>query len=298
MIFRNKSDDLDVITRNKAMLVAKGYNQEEGIDYDETFAPIARLEAVRLLLSFACMNGFRLFHMDVKSTSLNGIVNEEIFVSQPPGFEDHQYPNHVYKLKKALYGLKQATRQWYERLSCFLLCHQYERGKIYKTLFIKESDSTVILVQIYVDDIIFGSSNEKLCEDFVKAMQGEFEMSMIGELSFFLGLQIKQSKEGIFLCQSKYCNDILKKFEIESYKDATTPMSTNCYISADEVGTVVDQTKYRGLIGSLLYLTASRPDIIFVVCLYTRFQSSSKESHLKVAKRILKYLKGTTSVGL
>ena len=121
---------------------------------------------------------------------------------------------------------------------------------------------------------------------------------MMGELSFFLGLQIKQSKEGIFLCQSKYCKDILKKFAMESYKAATTPMSTNCYLSVDEAGTVVDQTKYRGLITFLQYLTASRPDIIFVVCLYTRFQSSSKESHLKVAKRILKYLKGTTSVGL
>jgi len=122
-VFRNKSDDSGVITRNKARLVAKGYNQEEGIDYDETFAPVARLEAVRLLLAFACMNGFKLFQMNMKSAFLNAIVNEEIFVSQPPGFEDHQYPHHVYKLKKALYGLKQAPRQWYEMLSCFLLSH-------------------------------------------------------------------------------------------------------------------------------------------------------------------------------
>jgi len=121
-------------------------NQEEGIDYDETFTPVARLEAVRLLLDFACMNGFKLFQMDVKSTFLNGFVNEEIYVSQPPGFEDHQFLNHVYKLKKALYGLKQAPRQWYERLSCFLLSHQYERGKIDKTLFIKKSNSAVIFV--------------------------------------------------------------------------------------------------------------------------------------------------------
>ena len=258
-VFRNKSDDSGVITRNKARLVAKGYNQEEGIDYDETFAPVARLEAVRLLLAFACMNGFKLFHMDAKSAFLNGFVNEEIFVSQPPRFEDHQYPNSVYKLKKVLYGLKQAPREWYERVSCFLLSHQYERGKIDKTLFIKKSDSAVILVQIYVDDIIFGSSNEKLCE--------EFEMSMMGELSFFLGLQIKQSKEGIYVCQSKYCNDILKKFEMESCKAATTHMSTNCYLSADEARLEVDQTKYMGLIASLLYLTANRPDIMFVVCL-------------------------------
>jgi len=234
----------------------------------------------------------------VNSAFLNGIVNEEIFVSQPPEFEAHLHPNHAYKLKKALYGLKQAPRKWYERLSSFLLSHHYERGKIDTTLFIKKSNSAVILVQIYVDDIIFYFSNDKLCEEFVTTTQGEFEMSMMGELSFFLGLQIKQSKEGIFLCQSKYCKDILKKFEMESCKGATTPMSTNYYLSADEAGTTMDQTKYRGLIGSLLHLTASRPDIMFVVCLCARFQSSPRESHLKAAKRIQKYLKATTSVGL
>jgi len=228
-VFRNKSDDSGIITRNKARLVAKGYNQVEGIDYDETFAPVARLEAVRLLLVFACMSGFKLFQMDVKSAFLNGFVYEEIYVSQPPGFEDHKYPEHVYKLKKALYGLKQAPRQWYERLSHFLLSHEYERGKVEKTLFIKKAGYDIILEQIYVDDIVFGSSNAKLCEDFVKAMKGEFEMSMMGGLSFFLDLQVKQSREGIFVCQSKYCKDILKKFEMEACKAATTPMSTNYY---------------------------------------------------------------------
>ena len=135
-VFKIKLDEVGVITRNKVRLVAKGYNQEEGIDYDETFAPVAKLEVVRLLLAFACMNGFKLFQMDVKSDFLNGFINEEVYVSQPPSFEDHQNPNHVYKLKKALYGLKQAPRQWYERLNNFLLSHDYERGKIGKTLFI------------------------------------------------------------------------------------------------------------------------------------------------------------------
>jgi len=165
-------------------------------------------------------------------------------------------------------------------------------------LFIKKAGTNIILVQIYVDDIVFGSSNVKLCEDFVKAMQGEFEMSMMGELSFFLGLQVKQSKEGIFICQSKYCKAILKKFEMEACKVAATQMSTNCYLEADGAGPEVNQTMYMGLIGSLLYLTASRPDIMFVVCLSARFKSYPKESHLKAAKRILKYLKGTISMGL
>jgi len=139
-----------------------------------------------------------------------------------------------------------------------------------KTLFIKKANSEIILVQIYVDDIIFCATKDSLCEEFVATMQGEFEMSMMGELSFFLGLQVKQSKDGIFLRQSKYCKEILKKFEMESWKEASTPMPSSCYMDADVTGKGVDQTKYRDLIGSLLYLTISRPDIMLVVCLCAR----------------------------
>jgi len=167
-----------------------------------------------------------------------------------------------------------------------------------KTLFSKKSNAEVILVQIYVDDIIFGATQDSLCEEFVAAMKGEFEMSMMGELTFFLGLQVKQTKDGIFLCQSKYCKEILNKFEMESCKEASTLMPSSCYMDADATGKNVDRTKYRGLIGSLLYLTASRPDIMFAVCLCARYQPNPKESHFKAAKRILKYLKGTSYVGL
>ena len=178
------------------------------------------------------------------------------------------------------------------------MSHGYEIGKIDKTLFIKKSKFVIILVQIYVDDIIFGATNDYLCEEFVAVMQGEFETSMMGELSFFLGLQVKQLKDDIFLIQTMYCKEILQKFEMENCKDASTPMSTSCYMDDDLTGTTVDQTKFRGLIGSLIYLTAIRSDIMFAVCLCSRFQSNPKESHFKAAKRILKYLKGTTSVGL
>jgi len=151
---------------------------------------------------------------------------------------------------------------------------------------------------VYVDDIIFGSTNELLCQEFVLDMQREFEMSMMGELNYFLGLQIKQLQNDTFLNKSKYCRNVLKKFEMDSCKEASTPIPTSCYLDADEDGTAVDQTKFRGLIGSLLYLTASRPDITFVVCMYARFQANPKESHFNAAKRILKYFKGTTTVGL
>ena len=164
-----------MITRNKARLVSKGYNQEEGIDYDETYASVARLEAVRLLLAFSCIKGFKLFQMDVKSAFLNGYINEEVFVSQPPGFEDHQHPEYVFKLKKALYRLKQAPRQWYERLSDCLTSQSYDRGTSVKTLFIKKKGDDTILVQVYVDDIIFGSNNEELYETFVEIMKSDFK---------------------------------------------------------------------------------------------------------------------------
>ena len=170
-------DEHGVITRNKARLVAKGYNQEEGIDYDETYAPVAQLEAVRLLLAFSCIKGFKLFQMDVKSSFLNCYINEEVFVSQPPGFEDHQHPGHVFKLKKAL-----------TRLSDFFISQGYDRGTSDKTLFIKKKGDETILVQVYVDDNIFGSDNGELCETFVEIITSEFEMSMMGELNYFLVL--------------------------------------------------------------------------------------------------------------
>ena len=251
-------DEHGVITRNKARLVAKGYNQEEGIDYDETYAPMARLEAVRLLLAFSCIKGFKLFQMDVKSTFLNGYINEEVFVSQAPGFEDHQHPEYVFKLKKALYGLKQAPRQWYERLSVFLTSQGYDIGTYDNTLFTKRKGEDIILVQVYVDDIIFESTNEELCETFVEIMKSEFEISMMGVLNYFLGLQVKQLKDDIFLNQAKYCKDLLRKFEMDKCKSISTPFSTSCHLDHDMVGNPVDETKYRGLIRPLLYLTASR----------------------------------------
>ena len=297
-VYRNKVDEHGVIVRNKARLVAQGYNQEEGIDYEETFAPVARLESIRMLLAFACHKNFILYQMDVKSAFLNGYIMEEVYVSQPPGFQNHKYPNHVYKLKKALYGLKQAPRAWYERLSTFLISNGFSMGKADNTLFIKRKSKDIIIVQIYVDDIIFGATNDALCEEFSKCMHSEFEMSMMGELNFFLGLQIKQQKDGIFIGQTKYIKDLLQKFDLANAKSMNTPMSTSIKMDKDESGKNVDITKYRGMIGSLLYLTASRPDILFSVGLCARYQSCPKESHLSAVKRIFRYLIGTMNLGL
>ena len=297
-IFKNKVDEFGTVTRNKARLVAQGYNQQEGIDFDQTYAPVARLESIRMLLAYACYKKIKLHQMDVKSAFLNGFLEEEVYVKQPPGFEHEQHPDYVYKLKKALYGLKQAPRAWYKRLSKFLIKNGFIRGKIDPTLFTKQNGNDILIVQIYVDDIIFGSTNDSMCEWFSKCMSSEFDMSMMGELNYFLGLQIKQSKDGIYVHQSKYVKNLLTRFGFDNVKPKSTPMNQNSKLTSDEKGKDVDIKKYRGMIGSLLYLTASRPDIMYSVCVCARFQAKPKESHLNAVKRIFRYLSGTINLGL
>ncbi|KAK6124609.1 hypothetical protein DH2020_041650 [Rehmannia glutinosa] len=297
-VFRNKMNEEGSVVRNKARLVAKGYFQEEGIDFDETSAPVARLEAIRMFLAYAAHKNFIVYQMDVKSAFLNGLLEEEVYVEQPPGFEQKTLGYKVYKLKKTLYGLKQAPRAWYDTLSQFLTDNGFTKGKVDKTLFRIQDGESILLVKIYVDDIIFGSTNKEMCDKFSNLMQGKFEMSMMGELTFFLGLQLKQLKDGTFISQTKYTRDLMKKFGMEEKSSVKIPMNTSVKMDMDADGKAVDQTRYRALIGSLLYLTASRPDITFAEGVCARFQSTPKESHMTAAKRILRYLKGCQEVGL
>ncbi|GJZ78821.1 putative ribonuclease H-like domain-containing protein, partial [Tanacetum coccineum] len=269
-VYRNKKDERGIVVRNKARLVAQGYTQEEGIDYDEVFAPIAIIEAIRLFLAYASFMGFIVYQMDVKSAFIYGTIKEEVYVCQPPGFEDPQFPDKFYKVEKALYGLHQAPRAWYETLSTYLLENGFRRGTIDKTLFIKKDKGDILLVQ----------------------------MSSMGELTFFLGLQVKQKDDGIFISQDKYVADILKKFDFVTMKTASTPIETNKALLKDEEAEDVDVHLYRSMIGSLMYLTASRPDIMFAVCACARFQVTPKVSHLHVVKRIFRYLKGQPKLGL
>ncbi|GJU12752.1 putative ribonuclease H-like domain-containing protein [Tanacetum coccineum] len=258
-VYRNKKDERGIVVRNKARLVAQGYKQEEGIDYDEVFAPVARIEAIRLFLAYASFMNFLVYQMDVKSAFLYGTIEEEVYVSQPPGFVDPEFPEKVYKVEKALYGLHQAPRAWYETLSTYLLDNGFYRGQIDKTLF---------------------------------------QMSSKGEFTFFLGLQVKQKEDGIFISQDKYVGEILKKFGFSSIRTASTPMETNKALTKDEDGEDVDVHLYRSMIGSLMFLTSSRPDIMFSVCACSRFQVQPKVSHLNAVKRIFRYLKGRPNLGL
>ncbi|GJT82758.1 putative ribonuclease H-like domain-containing protein [Tanacetum coccineum] len=249
-VYKNKKDKRGIVVRNKARLVAQGYTQEEGIEYDEVFALVARIEAIRLFLAYASFMNFVVYQMDVKSAFLYGKIEEEVYACQPLGFEDPEFPDRVYKVEKALYGLHQALKAWYETLSTYLLENGFRRGIIDKTLFIKKVKGDILLVQIYVDDIIFGSTKKELCTEFEKLMHKKFQMSSMGELTFFLGLQVMQKEDEIFISQDK------------------------------------------SMIGSLMYLTASRPDIMFAVCACARFQVTPKVSHLHAVKRIFRYLKG------
>ncbi|GJY34666.1 putative ribonuclease H-like domain-containing protein [Tanacetum coccineum] len=271
-----------IVIRNKARLVAQGHTQEEGIDYDEVFAPVARIEAIRIFLAYASYMGFMVYQMDVKSAFLYGQIEEEVYVCQPPGFEDPDHPNKVYKVVKALYGLHQAPRAWYDTLANYLLCNGFERGKIDQTLFIKRYKGHILLVQIYVDDIIFGSTKKELCDEFEKLMKDKFQMSSMGELTFFLGLQVQQKKKGIFISQDKYVHEILRKFNYSDVKSASTPTDLEKPLVQDGDAADVDEHLYRSMIGSLMYLTASRPDIMFAVCACARSIRILRDSPLEL----------------
>ncbi|GKD14786.1 retrovirus-related pol polyprotein from transposon TNT 1-94 [Tanacetum coccineum] len=297
-IYKVKLDEMGGILKNKARLVARGYRQEEGIDFEESFAPVARLDAIRIFLAYAAHMNMVVYQMDVKTAFLNGILREEVYVSQPDGFVDQDNPNHVYKLKKALYGLKQAPRAWYDLLSKFLLSQEFSKGTVDPTLFIRRQGKDLLLVQIYVDDIIFASTTPELCDQFSKIMCSQFKMSMMGKISFFLGLQISQSPRGIFINQSKYALESLKKYGMESSDPVDTPMVEKSKLDEDTQGKAVDPTHYRGMIGTLMYLIASRPDLTFAVCMCARYQAKPTEKHLHAVKRIFKYLRGTVNRGL
>jgi hypothetical protein len=206
----------------------------------------------------------------VNSAFLNGKINELIYVEQQPGFEDSKKSNHVYKLSKALYGLKEAPHAWHERLRDFLVSKGFKVRKVDTTLFNKKIGDDLFICQIYVDDIIFSSTNQEFCEEFGDMMSQEFEMSMIGELSFFLGLQVKQTKDETFICQSKYVNDLLKRFGMDNSKPIKTHMATNAHLDLDEGDNPIDLKLYRSMIDSLIYLTVSRPDIMFSIYMCAR----------------------------
>jgi hypothetical protein len=243
----NKEGENGEVVRNKSRSVAQGYSQKEGIDYEEKFAPVVRLEAIRILLAFSMAKGFKLYQMGVKSAFLNGFLEEEVYVKQPLGFESDEFPHKVYRLRKVLYVLKHAPHAWYGRLRGFLFSKGFEMGKVDKTLFLLRQGDDIQIVHVYVDDIVFGGLSHSSVARFAEDMSKEFEMSMMGELQFFLELQIKQAKEGTFGYQAKYTKAILKKFQMDDSKPMSISMITTTSLYADEDREPVDQKEYRSV---------------------------------------------------
>nr|GEW97105.1 opie2 pol protein [Tanacetum cinerariifolium] len=262
-IYKVKLDELGGIVKNKARLVARGYHQEEGIDFEESFGSVARLEAIRIFLAFDAHMNMVVYQMDVKTAFLNGNLWEKVYVSQSDGFVDLDNP-----------------------ITC----------SVDHTLFIYRDGKELLLVQIYVDDIIFAASTPELCDLFAKIMCSKFKMSMMGKISFFLRLHISQCPRGIFINQSKYALESLKKYGFDSCDPVDTPMVEKSKLGEHKEGKIVDPSHYRGMIGTL-YLIASRPDLQFAICMCARYQARHTEKHLHAVKRIFRYLKGTVNQG-
>lgn len=284
------------IERYKARLVAKGYTQEYGIDYEETFAPVARLTSVRSLLAIAAARQWELFQMDVKNAFLYGDLEEEVYMKPPPGIS-HE-PNKVCKLRRALYGLKQAPRAWFSKFSATVEELGFVSSPYDTALFIRKTANGTIFLLLYVDDMIITGDVFFGIDDLKQSLCHTFEMKDLGHLSYFLGLEVNSTKDGYHLSQAKYASDIISKAGLTDSKIASTPLEYNTHLSPSEGKLLEDPARYRQLVGSLIYLTATRPDISYAVHLVSQFMAAPCSTHFAAVLRILRYVKGTLFHGL
>eukprot|EP00253_Pinus_taeda_P028608 PITA_28608 len=245
------------------------------------------METVRVVVVIVAQHKWRVYQMDVKSTFLNGVMKEEVYVTQPPGYEIEGKEDKVYRLKKALYGLKQAPHAWYNRIDAYLLENGFNKCDGEPTLYIKESEDKILIVILYVDDLIFTGSDDFHIVDFKQVMKSEFEMTDLGLLRHFLGIEVKQTKNGIFIFQAKYVARILERFKTQNNKSARTLTVIGLKLSKEDCSSNVNPTLYKSMIGCLMYLTANRQDIMYAVNLVSRFMETSKETHWQAAKRIM-----------
>ena len=297
-VFKVKRDEKGAIVRHKARLVVKGYAQKQGVDFDEVYAPVARMEAIRLLLALAAHEAWEVHHMDVKSAFLNGELQEEVYVQQPPGFTDMGNQNKVFKLHKALYGLHQAPRAWNQKLDSNLVALGFQKNTSEHAIYCKGVGTERLVVGVYVDDLVITGSSAGLIAEFKEEMTQLFEMSDLGLLHYYLGIEVKQIKDGISLCQRAYAMKILEKAGMKGCNPCQTPMVTRLKLSKKSEKPTVDATKYRSLVGSLRYLVHTRPDLAFSVGYVSRFMEEPHEEHMAAVKQILRYVAGTLNRGL
>ncbi|CAJ2634633.1 unnamed protein product [Trifolium pratense] len=298
-VYKVKQNPEGQVVKYKARLVAKGFLQKQGLDYDEVFSPVARHETIRLVIALACSRRWPLFHLDVKSAFLNGPLEEDVYVKQPPGFELKGKEDKVLKLNKALYGLKQAPRAWNKRIDQFFVVQGFVKCSVEYGVYVKHSDNKhILIICLYVDDLLVTGSSLAEIEDFKSQMKSEFEMTDLGKLTYFLGMELLYTAKGVILHQAKYATEILRKFEMLDCNSSVTPADTRLKLEIDENSDTVDSTIFRQLIGSLRYLCQTRPDISYAVGYVSRFMSKPLKPHLLAAKRILRYINGTIHYGV
>jgi hypothetical protein len=298
-LYKTKLNELGEVDKYKARLVAKGYSQQYGVDYTEVFAPVARMDTVRMIVALAAQRKWKIYQLDVKSAFLHGKLSENVFVEQPKGYEKKGSEGKVYQLHKALYGLKQAPRAWFSRIAAYFKDEGFETCPNEHTLFIKKgAEGKMIIVSIYVDDLIYTGNDEDMMNGFKSSMMNVFDMTDMGKMRFFLGIEVIQKANGNFICQKKYAIEVLKRFGMAESNPVSSPIVPGVKLNKDDQGVQVDESYYKQIVGSLMYLTTTRPDMMFSVSLISRFMSRPTELHLQAAKRILRYLQGTTNFGI
>jgi histone deacetylase 1/2 len=297
-VFRIKRNPDGSVARYKARLVAKGFHQQPGIDYTDTFSPVIKPQTIKMVICIALHHGWSLSHMDVNNAFLNGTISETIYMSQPYGFVHPQYPHHVCKLHKSLYGLKQAPRAWFQALQKFLLDYGFQNAKSDTSLFVYVQANVTAYFLVYVDDILLTGNDPTFLRQFQQALSNRFSLKNLGTPSHFLGVEFVPTKNGMFLSQQHYIRDLLESTNMHDSKPVSTPMSTSCSLIAPTDTPVCDVTAYQKIIGSLQYLSLTRPDISFCVNRLSQYLATPTSLHLQAAKRVLLYLKGTITQGL